>query len=57
MTKLVEATIYKSMQEFERDAACRSQCKRLHMTQLVEAIVYKSMQEVAHDPACRSHCI
>jgi len=57
MTQLVEAIVYKSMQEFERDATCRSQCKRLHMTQLVEVIVYKSMQEVAHDAACKSHCI
>jgi len=35
MTQLVEATVYKSMQEFERDAACRSQCKNLNVTQPV----------------------
>jgi len=34
------------------DAACRSQCKRLHVTQPVVV-----MQEVAHDEARRSHYI
>ena len=54
MTLLVEAIVYKSMQEVAHDAACSSHCKRLHITQLVEATIYKSMQEFERDAACRS---